>query len=89
MARSPKTEKLQISALRRGEIRFDTKYTAPEAAKSATRFARQGWTVEVQSGHRTKRTTVFMKCVPVVKGSKTFAKCSMTPAFKKRIRWKK
>jgi hypothetical protein len=90
MPKKPTFEKLNISALRSGEIRFATAYSAPEAAKIATKMARQGWRVEVQawgSGH------VKMKCEPDWKyrASDTprgvrFARCTMKPAFKKQLK---
>jgi hypothetical protein len=92
MPKKPKFEKLNISALRRGEIRFATAYSAPEAAKIATKMARQGWRVEVQawgSGH------VKMKCEPDWKypnrgrgenRKHDIARCTMKPAFKKQLK---
>jgi hypothetical protein len=83
VARRIKTQKLQVSAQRRGEIRFHTAYTAPEAARVAAKMARQGWTVEVQDWQSGR---VKMKCRPGSKRDRAFAACEIKPAFKKQIR---
>jgi hypothetical protein len=79
----PATMKLAVNALRRGEIRYDTEYTAPAAARNAVKRARDGYTVEVKawdSGH------LKMTCKPGIKKGKTVAVCDIKPAFKKAIR---
>ncbi len=96
--KKPKWEKLSISCLRRGEVQYETAYNAPEAARKATKRAKAGWSCKItKSGsgsYSDKRKPVaFMTCEPSANPSvhdygphrKTFAKCSMTPAFKKRV----
>lgn len=89
MSRRPKTEKLSVNMSRRGELRYETAYTAPEAARIATKYAKQGWRVKVQSWQSlgTKRG-VQMTCAPTssTKTSKTYASCEIAPAFKKRLK---
>jgi len=96
--KKPVWEKLSISALRRGEIQYDAAYNARDAARIATQRARQGWSVKVtKSGggsYSNKRLPpAMMTCEPSASHSvhdygphrKTFARCTMTPAFKKRV----
>ncbi len=99
MAKKPKFEKLALNMRRGGELRFDTAYNAPEAARLAVKHARKGWDVEVTAGGAgtygaSKRKSVaFMSCTPSARKAywsdpdgKAHAKCTMTPAFKKRVR---
>jgi hypothetical protein len=85
-----KFEKLQINLSRGGELRFETAYDAREAARIATKWARKGWAVKVNS--MTGRTP-FMTCEPSARKAywsdpdpKAHAICKLTPAFKKRVR---
>jgi hypothetical protein len=92
-SRKPKFQKYQISAIRRGVMEFDTAYNAPDAARIAAKRARKGWRVKVQnagSGSFTKtKTYVYMTCAPHTTGSKTVARCTLKPAFKKQIHRRK
>lgn len=83
-----KTQKLSINGIRRGELRYDTQYNATDAARSATKLARQGYQVTVQPWRSTGSRNIAMTCEPVVakRGSKTVAVCKMTPAFKKQLK---
>ena len=92
MAKAPrqKFQKLSITGNRHGEIRFETKYNARDAARAATALAKRGYLVDVtafDSGHRK------MRCVPVMRGehksrvyTKPGAHCTIKPAFKKQIK---
>lgn len=89
MARKrPTFEKLTLTLTKGGGIQFDTKYDAPSAARAATKAARQGWDVKVSKSWVGKREPkTLMSCKPSArKDVKAHAICSMTPAFKKRIR---
>lgn len=94
MARAPKqkTEKYSVNGIRRGELRYDTKYNATDAARSATKLARQGYSVTVQpwASLGTKRN-VMMTCEPAsgVRTKKGNARCTMVPSFKKQILFKR
>lgn len=83
-----KFEKLSVNLYRRGELRFETVYSAAEAARIAAKWTRKGWDATVQPWESlgTKRN-VFMSCKPFMgkRGNKVFARCQLTPAFKKRI----
>lgn len=88
--RKPKTEHLAINLKRGGELRFESAYTAPEAARIATKWARKGWDVEVKPYHGNAK---FMTCTPSKRKAywsdpdpKAHAICKLTPAFKKRVR---
>jgi len=87
MRKRPKVHKLAVNALRKGEMRYETAYDAPEAARIATRWARAGWKVEIQNWRSlgTKRH-VYMTCEPAARKGKTIALCSIKPSFKKEIR---
>lgn len=95
MPRKPKQrkqqfQKYQISLQRGGVIRFDDAYYPVEAARKATKHAREGWTAEVQSysgrGWDVGRKTVHMTCAPKMRGKRTIAECKLKPAFKKRVK---
>lgn len=99
MAKKPKFEKLSINYYRRGELRYETAYNAREAARKATKMAKQGWEATVQSfGSLGTKRGVHMTCGSQTRGwadkrkrdadkmVRPFAKCTMTPAFKKRIK---
>lgn len=81
--RKAKWLKYQISMIRRGVMRFDDAYNAPDAARKATRHAKDGWTVEVQTNN--KRLTTHMTCKPALKKGKAFAVCTMRPTFRQAI----
>lgn len=81
--RKPKWTKYQISMTRRGVMRFDAAYNAPDAARKATKQAKDGWTVEVQGG--TKRLVTHMTCKPALKRGKAYAVCTMRPTFRQAI----
>lgn len=88
----PKFERLTISCLRGGEIQYATKYNARDAAREATKRAKDGWSCKILGGAG-KRSTTFMSCEPSARRKywsdpkpKAHAICTMTPAFKKRIR---
>jgi hypothetical protein len=92
--KKPATQKLDISMIRRGVLQYETAYTAPEAARIATKFAKQGWTVDVirwggRSAHygdtSNLRRNVKMTCKPVEKRGKVYAACTMKPDFKKAV----
>ena len=88
--KKPKFEALTINLQRGGELRFESAYSAPEAARIATKWARKGWDAQV----KTKRGTVkLMTCTPSKRKAywsdpdpKAHAICKLTPAFKKRVR---
>ena len=88
--KKPKFEKLQVSSLRIGVLEYDTAYDAPTAARIAARRSRAGWSVRVEG---MKSSKAFMTCEPSQQISrhdvgphpKTYAKCTMTKAFKKRV----
>lgn len=91
-ARKQRTQKLQIVATRRGEVRFDTQYTAIGAARSAVKLAKQGYLVDVKADHSGH---LKMHCVAVKRRGRsdapgTFTKggahCTMKPAFKKQVK---
>lgn len=95
MARKrPKTEKLSVNLRKGGELRYETAYDAPEAARIAASWAKKGWAAEVQAWQSLgTRRNVYMTC----RGSsaafkrhgrsdKLFAKCEMKPAFKRRVK---
>jgi len=88
----PKFEKYAVNAIRRGELRYDTVYNAADAARSAAKFARQGYSVRVQPWRSlgTDRN-VMMTCEPAsgVRTKKLNARCTMTPSFKKQILFKR
>lgn len=81
--------KLQITMLRRGELRGDTVYDAAEGARLATKYAKQGWRVEVQKWGKGPKPAVPMRCEPATSKGKVIARCTLTPAFKKAIRPKR
>jgi hypothetical protein len=93
--KKPKFEKLSINMERRGELRYATAYNARDAAKIATKAAKQGWDTTVQSFSSlgTKRG-IYMEChsSKVSAGrdpgflAKAVARCKLSPAFKKRLR---
>lgn len=89
-ARKVETKRYEVGAERRGVMKFGTAYNAPEAARLATQYARQGYTAEVHTfsgrGFAVGRKTVHMTCAPQVKGTKTVAACVLKPAFKKRVK---
>jgi hypothetical protein len=96
MARKWPTKKYQITSTRRGTSRFDDAYDAREAARTATRRAIEGYRAEVVTfgaGARGRRM-VHMTCEPTVventlkPGStpRAVARCSLKPAFKKRVK---
>jgi len=87
MPKWPKTEKLSVNMSRRGELRYDTAYNAPEAARIATKWAKKGWSVRVQSWRSlgTKRG-IQMTCEPSLTRGKEIAKCEIAPPFKKRLK---
>lgn len=85
------TKKYQISSTQRGAMRFDDAWDAREAARVATRRAREGYKVEVQTysgtGWVAGRKSVKMTCEPAVsRTGKPITKCQINPAFKKKIR---
>lgn len=88
--RKPKFEALTVHLKRGGEIRFESAYDAPEAARLATKWARKGWDAEVKSKTGSAK---FMTCTPSKRKAywsdpdpKAHAICKLTPAFKKRVR---
>ena len=90
MAKKQKFEKLWIHAERKGELQSNTAYNARDAARIAAKRARKGWKVKVTS---TNGRTPFMTCSPSSTKAywsdpdvKPHAICTMTPAFKKRVR---
>lgn len=92
MAKKPKFEKLFVNLQRSGELRYETAYNAKDAARIAAKHARKGWSVKVTSGAKTRAAT-FMSCEPSARKAywsdpdvKAHAICTMTPAFKKRVR---
>jgi len=92
MPRSAPTEKLAVNSERRGQMKFDTAYTATEAARMATKLAKAGWKVTVQLwGHGGTRRGILMTCTPATgrRRQTATAHCTVTPAFKKRIKWRK
>lgn len=89
----PKFEKLAVNLQRGGELRYETAYNAREAAKIATKWARKGWEVEVKPWSGSAK---YMTCSPSKKKAywsdpdpKAHAVCTLTPAFKKRVRGRK
>jgi hypothetical protein len=94
-ARKQRTQKLTVTGNRRGEIRYHTAYTAQEAARKATKMARDGWKTTVTSAHSGH---VKMTCEPQVRGWADrrrrerndrvgpHAECKIKPAFKKQIK---
>ena len=85
--KKPKFGKLSINSERRGQLMFDTAYNAPDAARIATKRAKQGWKVQVQNWASlgTSRN-IQMRCEPATKRDKTVARCTLSSAFKKQIR---
>lgn len=88
--KKPKFEPITINLQRGGELRYESAYNAPEAARIATKWARKGWSVEVKPKRGTMK---FMTCEPSKKKAywsdpdpKAHAICKLTPAFKKRVR---
>ena len=80
--------KLQISMLRRGEIRYETAYDAAEGARLAAKWAKKGWKVEVQKVTR-KGLPVQMTCEPLERKGKMTARCAIKPGFKKAMKPKR
>lgn len=90
----PKFEKLAINMERGLVIRYDSAYNAPEAARIATKAAKDGWRVTIQSWGSAYKRNILMTCGPASSvnkrsRSKLIASCTMTPAFKKRLTWKR
>lgn len=88
--RRQRTQKLTITGNRRGEIRFETKYNARDAARAATAMAKKGYLTDVTAFHSGHKK---MSCVPVMRGKhggrtydKAVAHCTIKPAFKKQIK---
>jgi len=86
MARKQKFQKLAVNAQRHGTSHFDTQYNARDAAQSAIKYARDGWTVEVKDWNTDH---LKMTCWPGAKttcGGKVIGTCEIKPAFKKQIK---
>jgi hypothetical protein len=93
-ARKQKFQSLTISMERGLTSRFADATGARDAARIATKAAREGWNAEVysfpRSGYNPGRKHVKMTCQPVHDvtghGPKVKAACTITPAFKKQIK---